>query len=152
MVRKIASLVLLLAAVAAIAGAIRWRSASAQIGALDRERNALQAQLDTTRSELRQTGLRYRGFLSGMESIPDSIRMAQAGATMQQTNLYRKAITTLEGEERRLARSIEKTGREIAAAQARRRSTALPLAVVAGALLLTGGGLLASVRPRRLAS
>jgi hypothetical protein len=152
MMKKIASLLLLLAIAAAITGAIRWRGGSAEIAALNGERAPLQAQLDTTRADLHKTGLRYRGFIQGASAMPDSIRTAEAGETMKQTNLYRKAISRLEGEERRLVVSIDKIDRSLVAATAARRRSARPFALVAALLLVAGGGLYALARQQRVAS
>jgi hypothetical protein len=149
--RKIASWILLLAVAAGVAGAIRWRGAGSGTAALAGERASLQAELDTTRARLHKESLRYRGFLKGMDAIPDSIRTAQAGETMKQTNLYRKAIENLEGEERHLVAAMRKIDRRIAAAEESRRHSVRPFAVAAAVLLAAGAALHATARLRRVA-
>jgi len=152
MLKKLASLLILLAVVATIAGGIRWRGAGTSIGALNRDRAGLQTQLDTTRTSLHRVSLRYRGFQQGMQSIPDSLRKAQAGESMNQDRIYRKTLMNLEGEERRLTIAIKKIDRKIDTVVAARRQAARPFAIAVTVLVVAAGVLFATGRRRRVAS
>lgn len=150
--RRLSTLILLLAVATMVTAAVRWRGASGEIAARSAERAALQSEMDTTRTSLRKMSLRYQGFLKGASAVPDSIRLSTAGASMQQSNIYRKNITRLEGEERRLKTMMETIDVRVAEAVAARRRSVLPLAGLAALFLAAGAVLFATERARRVAS
>lgn len=152
MKKKLAFLCVLLAVAAVVVAAALWRGAGAEIAAQSVRRASLAAELDTTRTSLRKASLRFQGFQRGMDAVPDSVRLATAGATMQQSNVYRKNIERLEGEERRILTMLRKTEAQVAEITASRRRSALPLAVLAAIFSAAGAVLFAAERSRRVAS
>jgi hypothetical protein len=145
-------MLLLVLAVVALAGAVerRVRMPAEGVAGLA-ERAGLETALDTTRIALRKASLRYMGFQQGMDAVPDSVRMAQAGIIAQRGMVLGKRVTTLETEERRLVASIDKIDTRLATITDTRHQTALRLGVLAGVLFLAGG-LLLGADHRRLAA
>lgn len=150
--RKPLSILMLVAAVALlIVAAVRWRGSATHIAAMASQKNGLAAELDTTRAALYQASLRYQGFLKGRANIPDSLRAAEAGRSVEIGKTHRKTILALENSENRIVRQIGKLGDGIETARREQRRSTLPL--LGGALVLGAAGafLLALARARRVA-
>jgi len=151
--RKFLSNLMLIAAVALlIVAVVRWRGTAAQLATLAAQKSDLSTELDTTRAALYKASLRYQGFLKGRSNIPDSLRAAEAGRSVEAGKAHRKTIMSLEGDEERIVRQIKKLDRSAQATRAEQRRTALPLLVASLILAAAGGFLLSLARARRVAT
>jgi hypothetical protein len=140
-------IILLLAGGALIvAGAVAYSLTSRKTAVTSRELARVDADLDSTRAELRKTSLRYQGFAKGMPELPDSVRRYEAGATFRQSQVYDKMIYSLEIRERDLKLEIIRLTKKQAAAARRARAISAPLA--GGGALAVLAGLLVLARSR----
>lgn len=151
--RRVLAILIVLAGVASLAwGVSSWRRAGVSLAEVDGRQAASQAELDSTRAELKKTGLLYRGFLNSMSAVPDTLRMYGGGIIMKQRWSYEKALSQLEGREHELVRDLGKLDRERAEIRAQRRQSTLPGAAVGAALLAVGVVLWRRGRPRPVAA
>ncbi|HEX5132994.1 MAG TPA: hypothetical protein VFX92_10965 [Candidatus Krumholzibacteria bacterium] len=144
--RMIATVFLVAGLGALATSAVTWRRAGADAAALSAERATRQTQLDSTRADLRAVGIRYRGFVQGMDAVPDSVRRFGGGIILEQSRIYQKTIQTLEGSEAAQVRMLGTLDERIASVYTRRRRNALPLSAVGVVLAGAGAGMLLSRR------
>lgn len=132
-----------LGAAAIAAGAVAYSGANRKASVVADRLAAAQADLDSTRAELLTTGLRYRGYLQGMEAIPDTVRMFGGGIIMDEGKKYDKKIHILEFKERDLNLKITRLKKNLAAGKRHAWMSAAPF-LGAGVLMLLAGAVLST--------
>jgi hypothetical protein len=141
----------LVAGVVLLAGAgYSWRRSETRMAPLRAHRAATQADLDSTRTRLYETTLRYRGFAAGQKAIPDSLRRIQMGITLERSRTYEKRIGVYEFKERDLSLDLTRYDKVIGEEKRAGRTVTLPLAL-AGVVAVLAGAVLRR-RPAPVAS
>jgi outer membrane murein-binding lipoprotein Lpp len=108
-IRQTISVVLVAAAIGSLVmSGVTWKRRSTQLAGMRADAVQARADLDSVRSDLHTTGMRYRGFAESRLSVPDSVRRAAGGLIMAEDNAYRKKISELERDERNLKARVDK--------------------------------------------
>lgn len=120
------------------AGAVAWSRSTASLADVQAKLASSTEDLKAVQAERREANLRYRGYKTGMEAIPDSVRMYAGGVIMNHGAEYQKQIYGLNIRERDVKLEVARHERSLAKIRRGRSTSAIPFGVIGMGLLAVG--------------